>query len=291
VFEEIRKIRPTTLYISADGPRYHKIGEDKICISVRDYIIKNIDWPCQINKRFNVINLGCKIAVSEAINWFFQYEEMGIILEDDCLPHSSFFNYADFLLKKYINTSQVMMISGYNPFGEYSINKTYYFSKYPLIWGWATWKRAWRQYDISMNEFINFKQQNKINTIFNYHVEKVFWLRNLEAAFNNDVDTWDYQWCFACWKSNGLSIIPSKNLISNIGFGEFATHTFDQNNKNSNQHVFNLDQFRHPQRIKHNSVIDRLISKHYFNIHFYGIFERLKLRINQLLNKYEDSFN
>jgi hypothetical protein len=284
VFEQIRKIRPKNLYISADGPRNYKIGEDKVCNSVRDYIIQNIDWPCKISKRFNEVNLGCKIAVSNAIDWFFQNEEMGIILEDDCLPHLSFFNYADILLKKYINTTQIMMISGYNPFGEYSIDSTYYFSKYPLIWGWATWRRAWSHYDISMIKYLNFKKEYKINSVFKYHVEKVFWLRNLDAAFKNEVDTWDYQWCFTCWQASGYSIIPSKNLISNIGFGELATHTFDLNNQNSNKEVFNLAQFIHPQKIIHNSKIDKLISKEYFNIHFYKILERLKLRIKQLFN-------
>ena len=93
VFEAIREAKPPRLYIAADGARETKAGEAEKVTAVRDFILKNIDWECDIKTLFREENLGCKYAVSGAIDWFFDNEEMGIILEDDCLPSQSFFGF------------------------------------------------------------------------------------------------------------------------------------------------------------------------------------------------------
>lgn len=151
VFEAIREARPFRLYIAADGPRLHKLGELEACISVRR-LVTQIDWPCEIHTLFREQNLGCARAVKEAIDWFFEHEEEGIILEDDCLPRPEFFSFCSEMLDRWRNNKEIMMISGTNYlFGKISSSYDYYFSHFAAIWGWATWKRAWTQLDLSIS--------------------------------------------------------------------------------------------------------------------------------------------
>ena len=166
VFEEIRKIKPAKLYIAADGPRPNVIGEEEKCTASRN-IIKQVDWDCDVKTLFREKNLGCKIAVSSAISWFFENVEEGIILEDDTFPTQSFFWFCQELLDFYRNDSRIMHISGNNfQLGKIRGEGSYYFSKYNHIWGWATWKRAWRFYDVSLNTFPIFVQRKVIKNIF-----------------------------------------------------------------------------------------------------------------------------
>lgn len=145
VFEAIQKVKPPRLYIASDGARIDKLSEDSLVGDVRNYVINNIDWDCEVKTLFREENLGCKLAVSGAISWFFQNEGHGIILEDDCLPDHSFFRFCEEMLLKYSDDERIGMISGDNfQFGGSQVEDSYYFSRYPHIWGWATWKRAWK---------------------------------------------------------------------------------------------------------------------------------------------------
>ena len=151
VFESIRSIKPAKLYIAADGDRKDKVGEDLLCKDTRS-IIDLIDWECEIKTLFRPENLGCKIAVSSAIDWFFENEEQGIILEDDCLPNESFYIYCETLLNYYAFNERIMHISGNNfQDGMMRGNGSYYFSNYNHIWGWASWKRAWKAYNVDLS--------------------------------------------------------------------------------------------------------------------------------------------
>ena len=151
VFNVIKKVKPARLYISSDGPKLEKVNESKIINDIREFILSNIDWDCKVYKLFQKNNLGCKHAVSNGINWFFENENFGIILEDDCLPNQSFFFFCEAMLEKYALDKRINMITGTSYLPEdININVDYFFSKYFPIWGWATWKDRWNKYDINM---------------------------------------------------------------------------------------------------------------------------------------------
>ncbi|MFB6226475.1 MAG: glycosyltransferase family 2 protein [Candidatus Paceibacteria bacterium] len=238
VFEEIRKARPKKLFIAADGPRTKE--EKKKTDEVRNYVLKNIDWDCKVKKFFRKKNLGCKYAVSGAIDWFFENVEQGIILEDDTLPSQSFFRFCQELLEKYKKEEKVMHISGTNVEGVSDIEESYLFSKTFNVWGWATWKRAWKCYDVEMRDWIRYRSFSGLKDL---GYRGLFWSLNarriLNLTYKGKIDTWDYQWDFACRKKGGLSIIPQKNLITNIGFEE-GTHTTNYKKENKSLKRFEI---------------------------------------------------
>jgi len=240
VFNEIKKIKPSKLYIVSDGPRLDKIGEKEKCGETRK-IIDLIDWDCQVFKNYSDINLGCKKRVSSGIDWFFKNEEQGIILEDDCLPNNSFFRFCEEMLEKYKEDERIGMISGNNfQFGKIKNEHDYYFSKYSHIWGWATWRRAWQKYDVNLANWPEIKENDRLKSVFNNKKDIYYWSSIFNDVYNGKIDTWDYQWSYTCFMSNYLSVMPAKNLISNIGFGPTgSTHT-KRVNKFSNMETSEL---------------------------------------------------
>lgn len=228
VFDEIRKAKPIKFFIAADGPRIDKLEDIEKCKATRE-IVSNIDWPCEVKTLFQEKNLGCKIAVSSAIDWFFEYIEEGIILEDDCLPDQSFFHFCEELLEKYKNEEKVMMIGGFNMNTKIDIKYSYIYSRFIHIWGWATWKRAWTKYDVEMRSWEEKTNQEKIKKIIDNNNQWKTKKWSYDKTFSGKKDTWDYQWDYACLLNHGLCIIPSKNLVKNIGFNDDATHTKKSN--------------------------------------------------------------
>ena len=215
VFERIKNAKPKKLYIAADGPRT-KPGEAEVCQKVRE-IINEIDWDCEVHTLFRTENLGCKMAIRTAIDWFFENEEMGIILEDDCLADPSFFDFCEILLKKYKDEERVMMITG-TSFLNSGLKGPYkfYFSQYFAIWGWATWRRSWLSYDTEMSIWPEMKRnmvlKKKFGAVISSSLESI-----AQSTYDGKHDTWDIQWFISCINKNGLCIAPKINLISNIG--------------------------------------------------------------------------
>ncbi|MBD2363125.1 glycosyltransferase family 2 protein [Anabaena minutissima FACHB-250] len=226
VFEAIRQAKPPKLLVVADGPRSDHAGEAEKCAAARA-IIDGVDWECEVLKNYSDINLGCKKKVSTGIDWVFQQVEEAIILEDDCLPHSSFFSFCEEMLGHYRNDNRVMHISGCN----YGIigsvpEHSYYFSKATGIWGWATWKRAWKWNDVDISFWPDLLKQTKLlHGAFSIRNELKIRLNNWKNVYYGNINTWDYSWHLSCICQGGLSIKPNQNLISNIGFGLEATHT------------------------------------------------------------------
>lgn len=226
VFSSIQKARPARLYIAADGARLDKSGEKEKVEAVKNYVFNNIDWDCEVKTLFRETNLGCKVAVSSAIDWFFEHEEYGIILEDDCVPSDSFYRYCEELLELYKDDDRIAMISGDNfQFGKNKTEDSYYFSRYCHIWGWATWRRAWKHYDASARVWPLALEQSLLPSIFQSKSEQRYWSGVFQAIYEGKIDTWDYQWVLTAWSQGMVSIIPERNLIKNIGFGIDATHT------------------------------------------------------------------
>ncbi len=223
VSQQIQKIDPKYLYIASDGPKNSK--DKKIVNKTRGIVLNNIKSQCETRTLFRKENWGCKRAVSLAINWFFQNVEKGIILEDDILPNKAFFYFCENLLNKFENDQRVMHISGFShtPYPNYDYS--YYYSKYTPVWGWATWKRSWKYYDIQMLKLKKFLKENRAYDIYSTPQQAKNRIRILKSVRNNKIDTWDYQWNFSCICENALSIIPKIPLTQNIGFSQNATHT------------------------------------------------------------------
>lgn len=227
VFEAIRQAKPQKLLVIADGPRSHIPGEAEKCAKTRA-IIDGVDWECEVFKNYSDVNLSCRDRVPTGLDWVFENVEEAIILEDDCLPHPSFFKFAWEMLEKYRHDTRVMHIAGCN-FGisGSTKNESYYFSSRTDIWGWATWKRAWKYYDVNMRLWPDFKKEERLLDIVNYHQEYQDKLQRWERYYTEDVTNWDLQWHFACVTQGNYSIVSSKNLITNIGFGADALNTKD----------------------------------------------------------------
>lgn len=225
VFEAIRQARPPKLLVVADGPRADKSGEAERCAAVRA-IVDRVDWPCEVRKNYSDANLGCKRRVSSGLDWVFESVDEAIILEDDCLPHPTFFRFCEELLERYRDDERVAMISGDNfQFGKHRAEYSYYFSTYPHIWGWASWRRVWRNYDVQISKWPAIRDGDRLFDQSGDRRMARYWANLFQQTYTGEIDTWDYQLVFSIWINHGISILPNVNLVTNIGFGATATRT------------------------------------------------------------------
>lgn len=228
VFDTIRQAKPKQLFVAADGPRKGKDGEAEKCRSARE-IVKQVDWDCEVRTLFQEENLGIRLGVPTAINWFFENVEEGIILEHDCVPHSTFFRFCEELLTKYRDDERIMMISGMNALGKWKSDiQSYHFSYIPPIWGWASWRRAWDGYDVDVKLWGEPEVKNAIrNTICDTEQFNFFGKIFDRMYYDKNHTAWDCSWLFQRLLYSGLSVVPSVNLISYIGFVEGAAWNLD----------------------------------------------------------------
>lgn len=274
VFVRIRDIKPARLFISADGPRASHPDDIEKCKEVRE-IVSQVDWPCEVKTLFQEKNLGCQIAPSSAITWFFEHVEKGIILEDDCIPDPTFFPFCAELLNLYEHDERVMQISANFYGGNKKMTTSYYFSNIPRLWGWATWRRAWKLYDIEMKFWPEAKKRKLLRKALPNLAVYEYWEYLWDSYYNGSRDSWDRPWAFACMYHNGLSINSTINLISNIGFGVDATHTKTNESKFANESITPMSfPLNHPLHIKIDTEMDAFSYQYYFNINK-GLKERI----------------
>ncbi len=225
VLETIRQAQPPRFYIAADGAR--NAEELKQVQVVREAVLNGIDWNCEVKTLFREQNLGCGVAVSTAIDWFFEHEAEGIILEDDCVPEATFFPYAQELLTRYRHDQRIMVITGYHFHNQSQpLTTSYFFSRHNHCWGWATWRRAWQYYDYEMTRWPKLRDTDWLLTVGDGdRLFQRYWTRCFDQAYIGKIDTWAFRWTLACWSQNGLTIKPRRNLVKNIGFDPEATNT------------------------------------------------------------------
>lgn len=271
IFEAIRQAKPKKLLVVADGPRFPE--EIEKCEQTRA-IIKRVDWDCEVLTNFSEKNLGCGRRISTGISWVFSQVEEAIFLEDDTLPTPSFFLFCQTLLERYRDDERVMHITGDNSLGQIANIKykdniySYYFSKYAYIWGWASWRRAWQYYDYNINTWNEFKKTGLLELVFDDKYEQKYWLNIFDQMSTEppSIDTWDYQWLYACWFQSGLTIAPNKNLISNLGFNRVdAAHTKGDSLR-ANLQTTDIWEIKHPPFVARNREIDNYA----FDYIFYG---------------------
>jgi hypothetical protein len=233
VINRVREIRPIRIFVFVDGPRPNNVKDADDIKLVKETIIRYIDWPCEVKTLFQKKNLGCGFGPATAISWFFKEIEAGIILEDDCVPDKTFFTYVQELLVRYRDMERVMLISGSNHPGNIRPAQTsYYFSKYVLIWGWASWRRAWKHFDHSL----------------------------IPEADRSHV--WDGAWKASVEKAYGLDILPRVNLVENIGFGIDATHTIRET-EDTTKHPMQFP-LTHPRKVSWDALSDYYTYRHYY---------------------------
>lgn len=245
VFAAIRAARPSRLYVAADGPRIDRPGEAEACALVRE-IATAVDWPCELRTLFRDANLGCGLAVSSAISWFFENEAEGIILEDDCLPNESFFEFCSTLLKKYRNDPRIGAITG-SCFARAPLRRNdYTFTFFPCMWGWATWARSWQLYEYRPEEVNRWREQTTQH--FSDHKRlAAFWRTRFDEL--KFVDTWDYQWTYCFIAHNLLCVTPHRNLIQNVGFDARGTHLKAPSYLESRRAEELSGEIRHPKKV------------------------------------------
>jgi hypothetical protein len=225
VFDQIRRAKPKRLFVIADGPRPGRPEEVQRCLETRRIVEEGVDWDCEVKRNFSDVNLGCRNRPPTGLDWVFEQVEHSIVLEDDCVPDPSFFRFCQELLERFREDERVMMISGDNfLFDHKKAPYSYYFSDIPHIWGWATWRRAWKKYDINLSLWPEVKKGRYLNHAFPTKRQAKFWTDCFDLS-KSGFNTWDHQWTFACIVNRGVCIMPSVNLITNIGFDQNATHT------------------------------------------------------------------
>ena len=227
VFEAIRAARPPRLYVAADGPRSTRAGEDALVADTRR-IATQVDWPCKLITLFRDNNLGCKNAVSTAITWFFSLEEEGVVLEDDCVPSADFFIFCQILLSRYRSDQRIGWISGtslcdMSAKGMLADDIDYVYARHPFVWGWASWRRVWVDYDVKLLAWKS-NRTDVLRTLRN-RAYRASAAKSLDRVARGEIDTWDYQVNYLLWSTGRLAIAPRFNLIENIGFTAEATHT------------------------------------------------------------------
>jgi len=280
VFNAIREARPKKLFIAADGPRENRPGEKEKCQEVRS-LVNNIDWDCEVKTLFGEKNLGCGKGPAAAITWFFSNVEEGIILEDDCLPSQDFFRFCSELLEKYRDDTRVMQIGGnnLNPWPERDEEYSYFFSNHNYIWGWATWRRAWKLFNFNMNYYEEVKKNGYHDNYFKSLDEQVYFRYVFDQTYSNlaRATVWDYQWQFSRMLQAGLSVVPYRNLVVNMGYGTDATHTTKHNEILPNLKLERLTfPLRHPEFVMPNLVTDQKIFVKVFTTPWWRIRQRLK---------------
>ena len=283
VFARIKEARPKKLYLVSDGPRERVTGEEEKVLEVRNYLLNNIDWECEVNKNFADKNMGCGRRMSSGIGWVFENEERAIFLEDDCVPEPTFFKYCQEMLEHYKDNAEVLIISGNNQIAYIdTFDGDYGFSHQANIWGWAGWHKTWEDYDYDIKDWENTKKLPVWKKIYN---RKAYWtlMAEYDTMYRHGYDTWDYQVSYMLGKKNAYCVIPKVNLVSNAGFtGKEFTHTDkmpEWMDQSSHPMTFPI---KHPAKVSWSRKYDEEFSKRDFK---HGLTVHIKHLMGMDVNK------
>jgi hypothetical protein len=286
VFQAIRQAKPPKLFVIADAPRADRPDEAEKCAAARA-IIDRVDWDCEVFKNYSEINLGCGKRPATGISWVFDQVEEAIILEDDCLPHPTFFRFCEELLEYYRQDKKIGVISGANfQFGRRRNDYSYYFSRYSHSWGWASWRRVWQNFDFDMKLWPVIRDGNWLQDILEDNNAVKYWTRIFQDTYDGNLDGWDYQWTFSCWIQSYLSILPNVNLISNIGYGGESTNTKETYSKFANMSTKSVAfPLKHPLFMIRDIQADYYTQKTHFQK---NLFRRAVNKTKKIVNKIKD---
>ena len=281
VFERIREAAPAHLFVIADGPRLTHPDDAQACAATRA-IIQKVDWDCTVHTRFSDVNLGCHLNITTGLDWVFEHVPEAIIVEDDCLPHPTFFRFCAELLERYRDEPQIMTVCGNNfQFGRTVTSDSYFFSRYAHTWGWATWWRAWEKYDLRAQKWNELKDTNWLVDMLGDRYAAQFW-GNYFQWMTERPFAWDYAVTFAAWVHNAVNILPNRTLVSNIGFGDQATTTRQTDSVFAAMPAFEMGfPLRHPAEITRHIQADDFTEQTIFSRKVGKVFEAFKSRKKQ----------
>ena len=280
----ISKVRPKKLYVACDAPRQNNIDDIANVKEVKK-IVENISWECKVVYRFREKNLGVGLSPADAVSWLLDHEESGIIIEDDCIASISFFIFCESMLKKYNYDDRIMSISGTNICDSVQYETDYVYTNFPLMWGWATWRRAWKMHDIKMLDWPNIKARRSFSKLpkdkWKFHP---VYVEFFDKTYKSTKPNWDHQWIFALWKNRGLTVISSKNLVSNIGFSNNASHTTidDLGRENLLAHE-HFPPYKGPKEVQEDILTDKYISVNWFTATYTYYLKIVLLRFKPIL--------
>ena len=296
-FSIIRKIKPKVLYVSVDAPKHPSKIEE--CSATIQKVRDSVDWDCLYKEKIYKENQGSKKAIKKSVTWFLDEVGKGIILEYDCLPSESFFTFASELLERYEHDKRIGTISGHNyQMGKIRGNKSYYFSRIPNAWGWATWLDRWQSWTDNPILIEEFLLEKRILLLTTKTYERKFWEKSFELVKLKKDDTWGIPWVFSCFKEGYLTVVPNENLISNIGFTENATRAKPGSHQSiyANQKIGKLTTITHPNFILPDThadsfFVDNLRNKEFFITRLLKIFiksafgEKFATRMKKILTR------
>ncbi|MBD2189000.1 glycosyltransferase family protein [Pseudanabaena mucicola] len=280
VVSRILESKPSQVFLVADGPKNFKHDDHAKCQSVIQFL-EQTNWNCQVFRNYSETNLGCKIRTSTGLDWVFSQVDSAIIFDDDCLPDHSFFPFCEELLEKYRDDQRIFAISGDNfQDGRKRNDYSYYYSLYPHVWGWATWRRAWQHYDGEMKLWETARDEGWLNDILQNDASVKYWKYKLQQTHKGKFDDWGYPWTLSCWMQSGLTILPNQNLVSNIGFDrESSTHTKNKNSPFANMPTETMQfPLRHPPFVVRDRQADDFTHKKLFSL-----WSRVKNRLREYL--------
>lgn len=276
LFQQLHELKPAKLYVAADGPIEQDQQDAANCFRARCVIMP--EWPCKVKNFHNDIHLGKSKMIYQAIKWFFENENEGVILFDDCMPHLDFFPYCQELLKRYRDDKRVFHIGGVNLRKHVKALKrkhkkhddcSYYFSAYANTWGFATWKDRWEDFDmdISKLEGANFNQLVKQYT--RRPKERQYWQRRFNLIKKTQEPIWDYQYNFHIWLNSGLAITPTTNLVTNVGV---RTKSSKHKVRRLIRKAYPILPLKHPETIALDNKADRFMFKQIYSRAFIKVF-------------------
>ncbi|WP_016952925.1 glycosyltransferase family 2 protein [Anabaena sp. PCC 7108] len=281
VFAAIRQAQPPKLLVISDGFRPDRPGEFEKCTDTRA-IIDQVDWKCEVLKNYSNHNLGCRNRISTGLNWAFEQVEEAIILEDDCLPHPTFFRFCQEMLEFYRHDTRIASICGDNtPVGYRRTQDSYYFSLYNRCWGWATWKRVWLNYDVDMKKWPLVRDNNWLYDILQDDYAVNVWTNIFNSTYDKLNTSWAYQFTFSLWMQSLMNIIPNVNIVSNIGFNESGTNTLNREDPRANVPTQAINfPIQHPPFIIRDTLADAFTQKYVYNP--YSLPKRIKNKLKKI---------
>jgi hypothetical protein len=267
LLEQLAVVRPRRLLVVSDGPRADRPSERERVAEVRA-IVDRISWPCKVERNYADDNMGCRARVASGLSWAFSIVEEAMILEDDISFDPSFVRFCEELLDRYRDDPRVGSICG----TDYSAGTqpgpaSYWFSRYNLLWGWATWRRAWNLYDDDMSCLAGTGEEGidaVLRRTFGLWRERVYWRAIMNRTYRGDHDSWGYRWMLTCWRHGLLGIQPSHSLADNRGFGAEATHTRSDPYRLAQARPMEFP-LRHPAEVATNVFGDRSIEDRAFS--------------------------
>ena len=292
VIAQVREAAPARVFISVDGPRHGRADDLESSAACRA-LVAEVDWPCEVHTRFLETNHGCKFAISGAISWFFEHVEEGVILEEDCIPGASFFPYCAAMLERYRADERVGLVSGDNFAPSKSWGKRGHgFTRYAFIWGWATWRRAWRKFDRDLTDWPERRDSGWLVSLGLAQEEARHWRGIFDLCYGGRrYDSWAFPWMYSCWKAGMLCAYPACNLVSNIGFDDRGTHTTQSGDTNQGVPIAELeDPSPGPSRVEADRDTDRLLARRYYKVRHVKPVARVSRGLRRLAARFGNTF-